>query len=376
MENDPVLYVDIPTSADILALTSHQGEVCVSIYLPTTPITRESMGDRIELKNLAKQAVHRLHLAGEGKQAVAVAEQLDDLVDDDEFWRFQANSLAIFVTPENAQTFRVPNSFKSMVVVSNRFHVKPLFRTVSFSQTCYVLALAQRSVRLVEVSPDLPTVAVTIESLPKDAGRALRGVGMVDHWPSGRLQAAEGQKVLLRQFARLVDKAIRPLLAGSEIPLVLAAAEPLTSIYRSVNTYSRLAKAMIEVSPELMSDGQLGDRARAVLDEIYRDEVAAWRSLFEERSNQGRATTDISQAARAATFGAVQSLLVDIDEVIPGQIDRAGAISFAEEAVAPNYDLIDEIATRVIATSGRVIGVRKADIPRSEALAAILRYAT
>jgi hypothetical protein len=106
MENDPVLYVDIPTSADILALTSHQGEVCVSIYLPTTPITRESMGDRIELKNLAKQAVHRLHLAGEGKQAVAVAEQLDDLVDDDEFWRFQANSLAIFVTPENAQTFR------------------------------------------------------------------------------------------------------------------------------------------------------------------------------------------------------------------------------------------------------------------------------
>jgi Bacterial archaeo-eukaryotic release factor family 11 len=334
------------------------------------------MGDRIELKNLAKQAVHRLHLAGEGKQAVAVAEQLDDLVDDDEFWRFQANSLAIFVTPENAQTFRVPNSFKSMVVVSNRFHVKPLFRTVSFSQTCYVLALAQRSVRLVEVSPDLPTVPVTIESLPKDAGRALRGVGMVDHWPSGRLQADEGQKVLSRQFARLVDKAIRPLLAGSENPLVLAAAEPLTSIYRSVNTYSRLAKAMIEGSPELMSDGQLGDRARAVLDEIYRNEVAAWRSLFEERSNQGRATTDISQAARAATFGAVQSLLVDIDEVIPGQIDRAGAISFAEEAVAPNYDLIDEIATRVIATSGRVIGVRKADIPRSEALAAILRYAT
>jgi hypothetical protein len=91
-----------------------------------------------------------------------------------------------------------------------------------------------------------------------------------------------------------------------------------------------------------MSDGQLGDQASAVLDEIYRDEVATWRSLFEERSNQGRATTDISQAARAATFGAVQSLLVDIDEVIPGQIDRAGAISFAEEAVAPNYDLIDE----------------------------------
>ena len=372
-----MLYVDIPTSADFLALTSHQGEACVSIYLRTTPITQKTMGDRIELKNLAKKAVHQLHMAGVDKRAVAaVAEQLDDLVDDDEFWRFQANSLAIFVTPENTQTFRVPNAFKSMVAVSNRFHVKPLFRTVSFSQTCYVLALAQRSVRLVEVSPDLPTVPVAIESLPKDAGRAVRGVGMIDPWPSGRLQAAEGQKVLLRQFARLVDKALRPLLAGSDIPLVLAAAEPLASIYRSVNTYSHLTNAMLEGNPELVSDGELGERARTILDRIYRDEVAAWRGLFEERANQGRATTDIAQAARAATFGAVQALMVDIDEVIPGQLDQNGAVIFAEQAEPPNYDLVDEIAARVIATGGRVIGVRKADIPRSEALAVILRYAT
>ena len=126
MESRAVLYVDIPTSADFLALTSHQGEACVSIYLRTTPITQKTMGDRIELKNLAKKAVHQLHMAGVDKRAVAaVAEQLDDLVDDDEFWRFQANSLAIFVTPENTQTFRVPNAFKSMVAVSNQFHVKP-----------------------------------------------------------------------------------------------------------------------------------------------------------------------------------------------------------------------------------------------------------
>ena len=68
--------------------------------------------------------------------------------------------------------------------------------------------------------------------------------------------------------------------------------------------------------------------------------------------------------------------MVDIDEVIPGQLDQNGAVIFAEQAEPPNYDLVDEIAARVIATGGRVIGVRKADIPRSEALAVILRYAT
>ena len=49
-----------------------------------------------------------------------------------------------------------------------------------------------------------------------------------------------------------------------------------------------------------MAEAQLGDRARAVLDGIYRDELTAWRTLFEARANQGRATTDIAQAARAA----------------------------------------------------------------------------
>jgi hypothetical protein len=35
---------------------------------------------------------------------------------------------------------------------------------------------------------------------------------------------------------------------------------------------------------------------------------------------------------------------------------------------------VDEIATRVITSGGRVIGVRKAEIPRAATLAAMLRY--
>jgi hypothetical protein len=368
-----VLYVDIPTFADIRALTSYRGDLCVSIYLRTTPLPQEAQADRIQLKNLAKEAVRQIQAAGTD-QWQKIAEQLDDLVDDDEFWRFQAHSLAIFATPENMRTFRVPNALKPLVEVSDRFHVKPLLRSVSFPQVCYVLALAQKSIRVIEVSPDLPAEAIRVEGMPEDAGRAVQGAGKSGDWPSGRIQGAEGQKVLLRQFARKVDKALRPLLAGTDIPLVLAAAEPLASIYRSVNTYDRLVEAAIEGSPEGITDAQLGERARTILDGIYRDELAAWRSLFEARASQGRTTTDIAQAARAATMGSVDSVLVDIDAAIPGRIDERGAVVFAEHASASNYGLVDEIATRVIATGGRVIGVRKADIPQGESLAAILRY--
>jgi hypothetical protein len=62
-----------------------------------------------------------------------------------------------------------------------------------------------------------------------------------------------------------------------------------------------------------LTDAQLADRARLVLDGLNRNEVAAFARLFETRGSAGRATTDIAQAARAETFGAVESMLMDID---------------------------------------------------------------
>jgi hypothetical protein len=182
--------------------------------------------------------------------------------------------------------------------------------------------------------------------------------------------------VLLRQFARSVDRALRTHVGRSDIPLVLAAAQPLASIYRSINTYPHLAATTIEGSPGSLSDGALAERARAVLDGIYREELAGLRTLFDTRENQGRATTDMDRAARAATFGAVAILMVDIDEITLGTVDEeSGAVTFANDTDALSYGVVDEIAYRVMRAGGRVLGVRRNDMPGGQPLAAILRYA-
>ena len=149
-----------------------------------------------------------------------------------------------------------------MVEVSDRFHLKPLLRAVTFPQAAYVLALAENSVRLVEVSGDLPAVTAKVDGMPRDAAAAVGKASINDRSPSGRIQGSEGKKVRLRQFARQVDQALRGLLAGSEIPLVLATTVSLGPIYRSVNSYPHLAAAGIDGNPETLSDAELAERAR------------------------------------------------------------------------------------------------------------------
>ncbi len=132
----------------------------------------------------------------------------------------------------------------------------------------------------------------------------------------------------------------------------------------------------IEGNPERQTDAELAAAARVVLDKLYSDQVAEWAALFARRGNEGRATTDIGQAARAATFGAVHSMLVDMDQVVHGTVDDIdGAVTFADEPSATTYGVVDEIARRVLQSGGQVLAVRKGDIPDGKPLAAVLRYA-
>ncbi len=372
-----MLHVDIPTRSQIVSLNKVRAPACVSIYLKTTPLTQQSDASRIELGNFARQAREQLEAAGLDKREVsALIDQIDELREDDEFWALQANSLAVLATPTSLQTFRLANDLAAMVEVSDRFHLKPLLRAVTFPHSAFVLALSENAVRLVEVHADLPPQTVKVSGLPKDAASAAGKSTLNDRSASGRIHGSEGQNVRFQQYARKVDAALRPVLAGLDTPLILAATGRLASVYRSVNTYPNLLPDGIEDSPDRITDADLAAASRPVLDKAYDAEIGEARQLFEARAGDGRATSDLSDAARAATFGAIDTLLVNIDTVVHGSIDETtGELRLAEEADATSYGVVDEIAGRAMASGARVLGVRGDDLPDGGELAAILRFA-
>ncbi len=316
------MHVDIPSLAEFRALAETRADLCVSLYLPTSPLPQEANASRTQLGNLAEQALSQVADEPVGRGRLdALREALVALREDDQFWRYQANSLAVLATPDTLRTYRLPSRLPQALELADRFYLKPLLRAITFPHEAFVLALSENTVRLVEVFAELPPETVSVAELPTSAADAVRRASVNERSPRGRLQGSEGQKVLLAQYARQVDGALRPLLAGREVPVILASVEPLSSIFRMLTTLHTLAP---ETTPPLTA-------ARPIMDDLYARELAELRDRFELRRSQGRATRDVAEAARAATFGAVETLLLDIDAFVPGTVDEAdGRISLGD----------------------------------------------
>jgi hypothetical protein len=391
-----MLHIDIPTLEEFKVLAQIKGETCVSLYLPTSPSADNIRANRTAFKDLAKESLAQLKEAGVDKHKIAVFEERFDhlagadhnVQDEDkirklqrakpdpieEFWHYQASGLAVLSTPAMMRMFRLPNPPKPLAEVADRFHLTPLIRAMTSRHDVFVLALAEESVRLIHAFTTFPPQRLQVPNLPSNAEEATRRPSFHVRAPRRRLQNLEGEKVLLHQYARKVEQAIHGVLAGRDAPLVLAAEEPLASMFRALNSDPRLADEMIGGNPTLITDAELEDAAIPILDRLYSRELKAAIALYDQLKPR-RATTDVSYAAHAATAGAIDQLLVDLDAVVPGLVsDIDGSVTYSASDDAETYSVIDEIARRALYTGARVLGARKAELPDQAPLVAILRY--
>jgi hypothetical protein len=396
VKESPVLHIDIPTLSEFKALAAARSDACVSLYVPTSPVTDDEWSNRIAFKDLAQEALSQLREAGADKRRMAsLKEQFDHLAgrdqDDndknkirklqrktsnalDEFWRNQANGLAVLTTPDTMRTYRLQHQPKPLAEVADRFHLTPLLRDMTSPHRIFVLALSTEAVRLVHAFVNLPPAEIKISDLPKNAEEATRRPSVHVRAPRGHLQNLEGEKVLLHKYVRKVHDALHGVLAGQATPLALAGAEPLISMFRSVNTYPYLVDEVISGNPQLLTNAQLEDAALPILDRLYARELKTVVMLYDEMKPR-RATTDLSYVAHAATAGAVDQLVVDLDAVIPGLVsDIDGSVTYAASDDAETYSVVDEVAKRALCTGARVLGARQQELPNNAPLVAILRY--
>jgi hypothetical protein len=262
--------------------------------------------------------------------------------------------------------------------VADRFHIKPLFRALAFPDVAFVLSLSENHARLVEIPAEGAAQTIKAPDMPRTMDEAGARSKHRNTAPGGRFEGAKGEEFHRRTYARKIDAALRPVLAGRRTPLILACVAEFEQIYRTVNTYAHLAAEAVRGNPDHLTDGALAEAARPILRNTHAAAIAAERDLYAKRGQTGRALSDLSTIGHAAVAGAVEMLMVDIDAVTLGAYDEETGKSTLSSGPAGKgtYDVTDAIAATVLRNGGRVVGVRKADLPdQNSPVAAVLRYA-
>lgn len=367
------MHLDMPTPHDIEHLAAARDPLSATLYVPTTPGGIDADSNRLAARGLWEPVLLEMYGRADKRDVWPIEEMMNTLLDDDEFWEHLGRSLAIFVSSKGIVEFRLPNSLESYATLADRFTITPLLRATTFPNDAYTLALSQNGARLIEISADESPREVTVSDMPRSAEKAvgLRSIG--GRSPYGRLHGDEGRKVRLTQYARAVDHAIRPTLNASSLPLVVAATQPLAAIFANLSGYRHVVAAPLRGNPDEMTDAEIAAETRVVLDQLNEASLDELRTTFEERRNSGRAVTDLAELARAATFGQVDTVIIDMNAHVAGHIDIGGALVLDP---ADDLDVLEEIARAALGTGARVMSVRSDDLPDGVSAAGLLRFAT
>lgn len=144
--------MDLLTKNDLRALIEKpKGPkgLCISIFMPTHRMWPETQQDPIRLKNLLRIAEENLIRNGlRSPEAKKLLEPSQVFLIDTSFWRYQSDGLAIFLSSDVFQYYRLPLKFGEFAVVTHRFNIKPLLPLFNSDGHFFVLALSQNKIRL------------------------------------------------------------------------------------------------------------------------------------------------------------------------------------------------------------------------------------
>lgn len=386
------------TREEIKSLLEQPKQNSVSIYMPTHPAGPEVRQDPIRFKNLIKEAEARLIDAGlqeqEANELLKKAHDLDNL----EFWQeLGEQGLAIFISNDIFRYYALPLDFDELVVVTDRFHVKPLLPVLNGNGRFYILALSQKDVKFYEATR-YNIQEVEIQNMPSSLDEALNydEDAQEGQFRIGASKGATGggaaqpgsfhgqgspdrdkhQEDILQYF-HVIDGLLHDKLHEDTAPLVLAGVEYLLPLYRSANSYNHVLEEGITGNVKIESPQELQAQAWTIVEPYFQQSQQEVLERFHELygSNTGKASNNIKEIVSAAYFQRIDSLLVAVGEQQWGLFDPSSeTVYLHSEEETGDEDLLDLAAAHTLLNGGTVYAVEPQEVPYSTPVAAIFRY--
>jgi hypothetical protein len=367
---------------DLLALQNEKGSICVSVILPTHPLSPERRVDRPEAeKAIEKARTLLLHNYPE-PEVRPVMQSLQELLEQVDF-DHNANGLGLYVSPAIRKMIRFPFNVEERVVVADRFELREVLYRLYYTSPYYVLIINGKGARLFEGSWDELTeisgadfpVAYEEEFSYNPPSRGTSYSGQA-HVKSFERDNAVLEELRLKDFFRKVDAKLKPYIVG-ETPLVVLAPEEELAWFKSI---SDLEKRIIAGPPGNYDHVSLKLLAGLVWPVVYahlQKQTGNLATEFRERIGELRGITGVQDIWQAAREGKGLKLLVEKDYHCPGFVTGDDYRLYLTPPVTPHKtiaDAVDQLIETVLEKNGKVVFTENEALKDYGRIALITRY--
>lgn len=383
---------------DLDRLLKESGFPLASIFMPAEPRGRETRQNPVMLKNLLRECERKLqqHNDEERDKLKPALEAVHFLVDDNDFWQHQSNGLALFLSPQRTEAFRLPTKLKEQVTINRSFCVTPLVPLLVEDGSFHVLSLNLGNVRLFQGSHytmqevPLPETPASLDEFLKlhEFDKSLQfQTKMREQETSGDrravfhghgevLDSRYEKKQILRFFQNL-DNIISDKLSPLQSPLVLLGPEHLIGLYREASHYAFLSDRDAKVNPERLSEKQLHDRAWEQIEPTVKEKIETALNRYRQSKGRGepKALDSIEQIVPSACYQRVETLFIANDQEVWGKFDEdSGEVKLGGESAREGEEsLLHRAVVDTLRNGGTVYVCPSEQIPDKKPAAAILR---
>ncbi|MCU1337987.1 MAG: hypothetical protein JWO19_3568 [Bryobacterales bacterium] len=392
---------DTVTFEDLRFLAHAQG-LCITMAITIPDPTQV----QIHLKNAIRDIEKGLSSRGlDASKATELVEPLHSFavrIEADKAWGVE---LVLFRSWDILRGFRLSElsgngAAKEFVVTGDRFQIRPLLPSMSRDQRFYVLALSQKHVRLFlctfRAVQEIPLVGIAPQNLETwlhnripdhvldNRAKAGPSVGSMQGVMFGTSTDRDRHDEYLTHFFKEIDKGLHKVLAGQNLPLLLAGVEPEIALYRKVNTYPQLLESGVHGSPDGLTHGDLHTRAVEAVKHTFSAPLRKVLRDFKDFRDTNRVSFSIPEILKRAQEGRVADLLIRKDAEYLGtwngvtmQIKKGPASTqrLSPQAISEqDSDLLNLAALETLSHRGKVFALKRSEMPLESDAAALLRF--
>jgi hypothetical protein len=251
----------------------------------------------------------------------------------------------------------------------------------------YIIALSREQSRLfraskfniheLELAQDVPTSFE--EAMKYDAPEDQLQQNTISSSDGGRTQIFHGhtesdqEKKNLSRFFQQLDRGIRAQIGDHNLPVLLVGLDYLQPLYKASSNIPQILETGLDKNPDGLEIQELHQLAWQIIESTLQSDVAKAIDRYQENLGSQKSISALSEIPLAAAFGKVDTLLVEKQSQVWGQVDLDGNKLEVEED--GDTDLMSFSVKQTLLHGGEVYVFDEEEMPSEQAdILAVLRY--